>query len=472
MIIRQDEVLKAKLDNLTQKLKEKEEKLKLQKQMLLQKEELLALQSQKLISKEEDLAEYINKLFEQQERERIVKWLVNSIRESLNLDTVLSKTAEEIGRIIKADRCLIAIYDSERHKFNLKSEFKKSEEIKSIYVEKIELQIPHSWYKKLINDNAPIIINDIEALYKDENLANNYIFYDTKSLLIVPIADINGILGIIIVQQVQHHREWLSHHIELLKDISSQVTIAIRQASLYTQVQETTRLKSEFLTSMSHEFRTPLNAIIGFSEMLLTGNYGELNNKQYQYLNNISISGKHLLSLVNDILDLSKVESGNMILNIEEFNIQNVINETVSVLSSMALKKSINIKVNLQNIILKADNMKFHQIMYNLLSNAIKFTGENGEIKIKASLLQDKIKVEIQDNGIGIANSDRDKVFSEFRQIDSSYARKQEGTGLGLTLTKKLIELHNGYIDFESIQNEGTKFWFVLPNAQLSQLNK
>lgn len=469
-----DNLVKDKMQELQEvktKLNEKENELTQQKELLANKEKLLSLQNQKLLSQEDELTGYINKIFEQQERERIVKWIVNCIRESLDLDTVLTTTVAEIGNLLKVDRCLIALFDNETYKFYLQNEYKKDPEINSFLDKHTEMNISNEWYKSLVKENQAIVVNEVETL-PNRLLKQDFQFHNVKSLAIAPVIHKGETLGAIIVHQTQFQRNWGTSHIEVLKDISSQISIAIRQASLYTQIQETTRLKSEFLASMSHEFRTPLNAIIGFSEMLGSGNYGNLSEKQKEYMGNISISGKHLLRLVNDVLDLSKVESGNMELHYEKFDTEQVIKETISILVNMAIKKNLQVDLDLAEITLNADVGRFRQIMYNLLSNAIKFTEDNGKITVKSSIASNKIKVEVQDTGIGISQKDRSRVFTQFMQLDSSYARKQEGTGLGLTLTKKLIEIHKGYIDFDSEEGKGTRFWFVLPEAEIKSINK
>jgi signal transduction histidine kinase len=197
--------------------------------------------------------------------------------------------------------------------------------------------------------------------------------------------------------------------------------------------------------------------------MLLSGDYSELNSKQKEYLSNIAVSGEHLLRLINDILDLSKIESGNMELYKEKFDSSEAIKEISGVFANLAEKKQIEIDTNLTEATITADAGKFRQIMYNLLSNAVKYTKDYGKVTINSIVTDNLLKVEVIDTGIGIASKDFDKVFNYFRQLDSSYARKQEGTGLGLTLTKKLVEMHGGNIGFTSEEGKGSVFWFVLP---------
>ncbi len=454
-----------RIKRLYKKLKLREKTIKKQYQLLQDKEQVLYSQSQNLELKEEALKEYVNKIFEQQEIERIVRWLVNSIRESLDLESVLSKTVEEISKLLNVDRCLIATYDKNLNLFTLKNEYISDKNISSVFDKEHNFELPDNYFDVLINHKHPITIDDIKAL-KHKGL-NHFIFKDTRSVVFIAIIDNFELLGILIVNQIKYKRKWEESHIQILQDIADQIAIAIRHASLFTESQKSTRLKSEFIANMSHEFRTPLNAIIGFSEMLSSENFGSLTSKQREYLNNICFSGKHLLRLVNDILDLSKAESGNLELFYELFNSKAIIQETLSVLDGMLLKKNINIELYLCDCQLRADSSKFKQIMYNILSNAIKFTPENGKIKICSELIDQHLKVEVEDTGIGIAEKNREKVFVKFKQLESSYTKKQDGTGLGLSLTKKLIELHNGYIDFESELNKGSKFWFVLPNATL-----
>ncbi|MEI7473631.1 MAG: ATP-binding protein [bacterium] len=450
------------LHEVKNRLHRKEQELSEQSQILFKKENLLISQKNGLKEKEEEIAKYINKVFEQQEQEKIIKFIVGIIRESLELDKVLEKTVEEIGRLINADRCLIGIFEESEQKFELLNEYKSEPNLVSILDYQNEARLNKENLYQLVNRKKPIIINDSQKGQVSSNLNPFIELYEIKSYAIIPLIHKKEVLGIIIVCQTKTQREWKENHIELLSDIGSQIGIAIKQAYLHKQLQEATNLKSQFLANMSHEFRTPLNAIIGFSEMLLTGNYGDLTSKQLEYLKNISISGKHLLRLVGDILDLSKVESGKMQLNNERFDAKHIINETIALLSNQASPKDIEIITTIEQVYLYTDIRIFRQIIFNLLSNAIKFTENGGAITINSKLINNKLITEIIDTGIGIPDKDKDKIFKQFTQLDSSYSRKQEGTGLGLALTKKLVELQNGEINFESEEGTGSRFWFEL----------
>lgn len=238
------------------------------------------------------------------------------------------------------------------------------------------------------------------------------------------------------------------------------------------QSESANQIKSDFIASLSHELRTPLNAIIGFSDILLNDNGGKIGVKQEKYINNIAASGKHLLALVNDLLDISKIEAGKMELIYENFNSGKVIQDIVTGLKSLALKKKISVKIKLRDINVNADLKKFKQIIYNLLSNAIKYTPEGGKVLVHSDINESKLVVSVEDTGIGIAEKDYEQIFSHFKQIDSSYTKEQEGSGLGLSLTKKLVEMHNGSIYFNSELGKGSRFWFILPDAKVKLISK
>ncbi len=227
------------------------------------------------------------------------------------------------------------------------------------------------------------------------------------------------------------------------------------------------RTKSEFLANMSHELRTPLNSIIGFSDMLYEQAYGELNRKQLKAVGNISNSGKHLLNLINGILDLSKIEANKMELNYREFNLATKLDLIRNVLCPVADKKNIDIQIDMDCKLTRiwADEDKFTRIMYNLVDNAIKFSYENSLVKIGARKKGDLVEITVKDTGIGIKAEDQHKLFKPFSQVNSSSSRKFQGTGLGLSLVKQIVNLHGGYVWFRSEQGEGSTFAFAIPIA-------
>jgi signal transduction histidine kinase/CheY-like chemotaxis protein len=231
------------------------------------------------------------------------------------------------------------------------------------------------------------------------------------------------------------------------------------------QLQEASQAKSEFLANMSHELRTPLNSVIGFSEVLQEKTFGELNEKQARYVGNILTSGKHLLGLINDILDLSKVEAGKIELRHEEFSLPDLLNESQTLVNTIATKKNISLESKVEEGIsrITADLTRLKQVMYNLLSNAIKFTPDGGKISVYAKPSDSMVLISVTDTGIGIKPDDQETIFEEFYQVDSSYARQYQGTGLGLALTRKLVELHGGKIWVESEVGKGSKFTFTIP---------
>jgi signal transduction histidine kinase len=216
---------------------------------------------------------------------------------------------------------------------------------------------------------------------------------------------------------------------------------------------------------MSHELRTPLNAIIGFSEVLGERMFGELNEKQAEYTDDILSSGRHLLSLINDILDLSKVEAGRMELELAKFDLPMAIDNALTLIRERAMRHGIKIHQSVDARVgeFQGDERKIKQILLNLLSNAVKFTPEGGRVDVDAALADGAVEISVSDNGIGIAPEDQERIFEEFRQVGRDYAQKREGTGLGLTLTKKFVEMHGGKIWVESQPGKGSKFTFTLP---------
>ncbi len=278
-------------------------------------------------------------------------------------------------------------------------------------------------------------------------------------------------IGAILVGR-DHAGPFSEKEIALLRTFADQAVIAIQNARLFNEIQDKSQQlevankhKSEFLANMSHELRTPLNAIIGFSEVLLERLFGELNEKQDDYLKDIHSSGRHLLTLINDILDLSKIEAGRMELELSTFDLASALANAMTLVRERAQQHGIALGQRVDPALgeVTADERKFKQILVNLLSNAVKFTPDGGRIDVTARREDNSAIVSVHDTGIGIAPEDEAAVFEEFRQVGRNYTNKQEGTGLGLALTKKFVELHGGRIWLESEPGKGSTFTFSIP---------
>ena len=292
-----------------------------------------------------------------------------------------------------------------------------------------------------------------------------------RTVVVMPLYREGQPFGTIVLRR-QEVRPFSDREIALLQTFGDQAAIALENVRLFHEIQDKSRQleiankhKSAFLANMSHELRTPLNAIIGFSEVLLERLFGELNDKQDDYLKDIHSSGRHLLALINDILDLSKVEAGRMELEASSFNLPTAIADAMTLIRERAQRHGITLghdaDPQLGEIV--ADERKLKQILLNLLSNAVKFTPDGGRIDVNARRDADSVVVSVHDTGIGIAPDDQQAVFEEFRQVGRDYTNKQEGTGLGLALTRRFVELHGGRIWVDSEPGKGSTFTFTIP---------
>jgi signal transduction histidine kinase len=233
---------------------------------------------------------------------------------------------------------------------------------------------------------------------------------------------------------------------------------------LYRELETASQHKSDFLANMSHELRTPLNAIIGFSQALREGLFGEVNEKQKEYLDDILSSGNHLLALINDILDLSKVEAGQIELQLAPFSLPDALERGIAMVRERAMKDGVQVALDANGCfhVVTGDERRIRQVIFNLLSNAVKFTPAGGSVTVRATQVNGEVHVSVADTGPGIAAEDVDRIFEEFQQTDAGI-EQGEGTGLGLALSKRLVELHGGHIWVDSEPGEGSTFVFTLP---------
>ena len=301
-------------------------------------------------------------------------------------------------------------------------------------------------------------------------MRDNLIESGIRALLAVPMVREDRLIGCLVVSR-NRPGDFAAEIIELLRTFATQSALATQNARLFQEIADKSRQlevasqhKSEFLANMSHELRTPLNAILGFSEVLAQGMFGEVNDKQAEYLRDILESGRHLLSLINDILDLSKIEAGRMELELSEFDLPQAIQNALMLVRERALRRGIGLHHAIDDRVasIRADERKVKQVLLNLLSNAIKFTPEGGRIEVRAAPTDGAVAIAVADTGVGIAPEDLEAVFEEFRQVGTA-DRKAEGTGLGLALARKFIELHGGRIGVTSRVGEGSIFTVTLP---------
>ncbi|MFO1462467.1 MAG: HAMP domain-containing sensor histidine kinase [bacterium] len=309
-----------------------------------------------------------------------------------------------------------------------------------------------------------------------------------KKFVIMPLVAERRVIGALIgISRTEFVDET---RIGVLENFSNQAALAIESAQLFDEIrnknielERANRIKSEFLAIMSHELRTPLTAIIGFSELLMEEVMGELNAEQKDSLREVINNGEHLLHLINSILDLAKVEAGKMELNLEDFSLEDLVQEVASSVSPLLKKKQQKLELKIESPLpaFHADARKIRQILLNLISNAIKFTPESGAITLRARHLREwpaeaavhappfptcpagYFSLEVEDNGIGIDPKDLKTIFNVFEQVDSSFTRRYQGTGLGLALTKQFVEMHQGAIWVESEKEKGSTFHLVLP---------
>jgi len=452
-------------------------------------------------------------LQQQLEKEQLFVSVLTRIRESLDLKFILQVTVNEVRNLIQSDRVFVCQINQDGTGLALAEAL--GGPWRPILNESFPAEaFPPSCYQSHLQGQTCIIDNR-DATPTHACMVHFMQDLEIRAKLVVPIVqqEDKKLWGLLIAHQCSQPRHWLTWEIELLKQLAGQLAIAIQQANLYQQVQaelverqraeatlqttneqlqianmdlaRATRLKDEFLANMSHELRTPLNAILGMAEVLQEEVLGDLNEQQQKAISTIEHSGKHLLDLINDILDLAKIEAGKLELSFSNQSIQTLCNSSLNLIKQMAYQKNIQINTQISPHLdqIELDDRRMRQVLINLLSNAIKFTPEGGAVTLEvwqqstpyppatAKISQPQappassfVYFAVTDTGIGIAPEDMPKLFHTFVQIDSSLNRQYNGTGLGLALVKRITELHGGWVQAESQLGQGSRFTVVLPH--------
>jgi len=394
-----------------------------------------------------------------------------AVSSTLDIDKVLATIVARAVQLSGTDCGVIYEYDERRQEFHLRASHGMEQQV----VEALRAT-PIRWDEgatgRAVTTRAPVQIADIlDKRELSTRVRPILTELGYRSLLSVPLFREEQIMGGLTVWRRQS-ASFDPEVVNLLQTFSTQSCLAIQNARLFREIENKSRQleaanrhKSEFLANVSHELRTPLNAIIGFSEVLGEKLFGELNEKQSEYVDDIVSSGRHLLSLINDILDLSKIEAGRMELELRKFDLPTAVENALILMRERATRHGIRLQRTFDERLgeFVGDERKVKQVLLNLLSNAVKFTPEGGQIRVEAQLDDGSVKISVSDTGVGIASEDQTLIFEEFRQVRMNYLQKGEGTGLGLSLTRKFVEMHGGKIWVESALGQGSTFTFTLP---------
>jgi signal transduction histidine kinase len=391
-----------------------------------------------------------------------------TVSSTLDIHRVLDAVAAHAVKLSGSEACGIFELDVQRQSYDVVASHNLSREyLQAVVATAIDPR--RGLVRQAIDTGQPVQVPDLSTA-ANVHFQRITIEAGYHSMLAVPMGGESAVRGIVLFRRAIGSFD--ERVVTLLTTLANQSKVAIDNARLFQEIEEKSqqleianRHKSEFLANMSHELRTPLNAIIGFSEVLLERMFGEVNDKQEEYLQDIFTSGKHLLSLINDILDLSKVEAGRMELELTTFSLPMAIDNALTLVRTRAENHGITLEVDVDERLgdFVGDERKIKQVLVNLLSNAVKFTPEGGRVGVQAGPANGTVEISVSDTGIGIAQQDQTLIFEEFRQAGPDHAGKREGTGLGLTLTRKFVELHGGSIGVKSEVGRGSTFTFTLP---------
>jgi two-component system, sensor histidine kinase and response regulator len=456
-------------------------------------------------------------LHQQVRQEQLINQVTTQIRQSLELPVILQAAVHKIRECLSVDRLLIYQFDAPLAEVSKQTRSPSGDRGGSILYESCaraaiaplaQADNRHQWataskvyqgYCKGERLATSVVADAVDLL--DGPVALLYQEHGVRAQVVSPLLVQDRLWGLLIAHNCGHSYDWQPREVEFLKQVTEHLAIAIHQAQLYQQLQgqkqtleeqvaqrtqelsaalaETqvaNRVKGEFIATMSHELRTPLTCVIGMSATLIRWSLGPLNDKQRSYLQTIHDSGEHLLELINDILDFSQAESGKAVLNLSEFSLTALAQQSVQTLREAAEKGEIQLRLNLKILPHRdrfvADARRVKQILFNLMSNAIKFTPADGEVTLRVWVEPNAAIFQIEDSGIGIPTAQQSLLFQKFQQLDTSYRRSYDGAGLGLALAKQLVDMHRGWIEVSSEEGKGSTFTVEIPNQTIVNQNE
>jgi signal transduction histidine kinase len=394
-----------------------------------------------------------------------------AVSSTLDLETVLNTIVARAVQLSATSGGGIYEYDETTHEFHLRGSNRLEEELVGV-LRGAPMRLGEGAVGKAAALRAPVEVADIldDREYDVTRIRAIFERQGYRSILAVPLLLEQRIMGGLVVWRQETGR-FAPGVVKLLQTFAGQSVLAIQNARLFREIEEKGRQlevaskhKSQFLANMSHELRTPLNAILGYTKLIINKIYGEVPPKIAEVLERVEQSGRHLLSLINDVLDVSKIEAGQLVLSLAEYSMKEVIHMVVTAVEALAEEKKLALKVMVPPDLPrgKGDERRLAQAVLNLVSNAIKFT-DVGEVKVQATAADGSFLVSVSDTGPGISTADQQRIFEEFQQADSSSTRRKGGTGLGLSISKRIIELHGGRMWVESTPGEGSTFSFMLP---------
>jgi signal transduction histidine kinase/HAMP domain-containing protein len=391
-----------------------------------------------------------------------------AVNSTLDLEQVLTTIVQRAVQLSRTDAGAIYVFDEARQEFKLRATYGMSDEM-IVAITDRHIGTGDAHIGPAATERKPIQVADIQneppSPVNEINLREGF-----RAVLIMPLLRPDSIVGALVVRR-KSPGEFPKATIDLLQTFGDQSVVAIQNARLFSEIEEkgkqlavASQHKSQFLANMSHELRTPLNAILGYTELILDGIYGEAPQKAQDVLKRVESNGRHLLGLINDVLDLSKIEAGQLTLTLTDYSMKDVLYNVFSAVEPLANDKKLGFKVEAQPDMPKGygDERRLTQVVLNLVGNAIKFS-DTGAVIIKATSTNGSFTVAVQDNGPGISKADQGKIFEEFQQADNSATKKKGGTGLGLSISRRIVELHGGKLWVESELGKGSVFSFTLP---------